>query len=88
MIDFIKNIDMGLAYFITYLTAAGLFWRFVMVPKMENLVYKRTESIQPDSNGSKSLPDIALAVGEMKSDLKHLARRLDKIERNTREKPL
>jgi hypothetical protein len=54
----------------------------MLIPKIENTIYKRTEQIQPDANGGKSLPDIAILLGELKSDIKHINIKIAKIEKN------
>jgi len=80
--DFIETLDTGLALFISGFTLLGLFYRFMLIPKIENTIYKRTEQIQPDANGGKSLPDIAILLGELKSDIKHINIKIAKIEKN------
>jgi len=80
--DYLEKIDTGLALFISGFTILGLFYKFMLIPKIENTIYKRTEQIQPDANGGKSLPDIAVLLGELKSDVKHIERRILKIEKN------
>lgn len=81
MIDYIKQIDTGLALFISGFTLLGFFYKFILIPKIENTIYKRTDLIQPDSNGGRSLPDIALLLGELKSDIKHIDKRVAGIEK-------
>lgn len=62
-------------------TLLSLVFKFLIMPNVYTHIDKRTEQIQPDANGGKSLPDIALLLGELKSDLKHIDIRVGKIEK-------
>lgn len=62
-------------------TLLSLIFKFLIMPNVYTHIDKRTEQIQPDANGGKSLPDIALLLGELKADLKHIDNRVKKIEK-------
>lgn len=63
------------------LTLFSLILKFLIMPNVFKHIDKRTEQIQPDANGGRSLPDIALLLGELKSDVKHIDKRVASIEK-------
>jgi ABC-type phosphate transport system permease subunit len=66
----------------------GFIFKFLVWPFIRNYIDKRTDQIQPDSNGGKSLPDIALMLGELKGQMGSLLYRIEIIEKNTASKRL
>jgi hypothetical protein len=64
----------------------GFIVKFVVWPFIRNYIDSRTSMIQPDSNGGKSLPDIALMLGELKGQINSLLYRIENIEKNTASK--
>ena len=52
---------------------------FVLVP-LKRLIKEMTYPIQPDANGGKSLPDIALGIEAIKYRISRLEDRLDKLD--------
>jgi hypothetical protein len=61
----------------------GFILKFRTWPYIKNYIDERTSQIQPNANGGKSLPDIALMLGELKGQLGHLLHRIEVIEENT-----
>lgn len=53
---------------------------FVLVP-LKRLIKEMTYPIQPDANGGKSLPDIALGIEAIKYRISRLEQRLDTLEK-------
>ena len=66
----------------------GFIIKFIAWPFIRNYIDNRTSQIQPDSNGGKSLPDIALMLGELKGQMGSLLYRVEIIEKNTAGKRL
>ena len=52
---------------------------FVLVP-LKRLIKEMTYPIQPDANGGKSLPDIALGIEAIKYRISRLEERLDRLD--------
>ena len=61
----------------------GFIFKFLVWPFIRNYIDKRTDQIQSDSNGGRSLPDIALMLGELKGQIGTLIHRIEVIEENT-----
>ena len=61
----------------------GFISKFLVWPFIRNYIDKRTDQIQSDSNGGRSLPDIALMLGELKGQIGTLIHRIEVIEENT-----
>jgi hypothetical protein len=61
----------------------GFISKFLVWPFIRNYIDKRTDLIQSDSNGGRSLPDIALMLGELKGQIGTLIHRIEVIEENT-----
>lgn len=52
---------------------------FVLVP-LKRLIKDMTYPIQPEANGGKSLPDIALGIEAIKFRIDRLERRIDQLD--------
>ena len=52
---------------------------FVLVP-LKRLIKDLTYPIQPEANGGKSLPDIALGIEAIKFRIDRLERRIDQLD--------
>jgi hypothetical protein len=61
----------------------GFIIKFRTWPYIKAYIDERTNLIQINSNGGKSLPDIALMLGELKGQIGHLLHRIEVIEENT-----
>ena len=66
----------------------GFIIKVIAWPFIRSYIDSRTSQIQPDSNGGKSLPDIALMLGELKGQMGSLLYRVEIIEKNTASKRL
>jgi hypothetical protein len=66
----------------------GFIIKFIAWPYIKKYIDSRTSQIQPDANGGKSLPDIALMLGELKGQMGSLLYRVEIIEKNTAGKRL
>ena len=61
----------------------GVILKFRTWPYIKDYIDQRTNQIQSNSNGGKSLPDIALMLGELKGQIGTLIHRIEVIEENT-----
>ena len=61
----------------------GVILKFRTWPYIKAYIDERTNQIQINSNGGKSLPDIALMLGELKGQIGTLIHRIEVIEENT-----
>lgn len=62
------------------LMLGGLIIRWFVVPPLKNMIRERTEPIQPNANGGKSLPDVALMLGRLSGQLDALTDRIESLE--------
>lgn len=58
----------------------GFVIRWFVVPPLKNMIAERTAPIQPDANGGKSLPDVALMLGRLSGQIDALTDRLEALE--------
>lgn len=54
--------------------------KFLIVTPLKNFIHEQTYPIQPNSNGGKSLPDVAKTVVEIKVGLENLTNQIDRVE--------
>jgi F0F1-type ATP synthase membrane subunit b/b' len=54
--------------------------KYVVVKPIQNYIDLRTHQIQPNSNGGKSLPDIALGIQRVERKVESLNKRVDALE--------
>lgn len=59
------------------LTVVG---RVLIVTPLKNFIHEQTYPIQPNSNGGKSLPDVAKTVIEIKACVEALTHQIDRVE--------
>lgn len=69
------------------ITACGVLFgaivNWVFVKPIKTYIDLKTYPIQPNSNGGRSLPDVALGIEAIKLRLDRMERRIEKIENNT-----
>ena len=58
----------------------GLLGRYLVLIPLKNYIKELTYPIQPNANGGKSLPDVALGVEAIKLRIDGLERRIMRIE--------
>jgi len=58
----------------------GLVIRWFVVPPLEKMISEKTEQIQPNANGGKSLPDVALMLGRLSQQIDTMDKRLSAVE--------
>jgi hypothetical protein len=68
------------AAFTAFLVLGGFLIRWLVVPPLEKKIDEKTAQIQPNSNGGKSLPDIAIMVGRLSEQIRQLDDRLRSVE--------
>jgi hypothetical protein len=62
------------------LALVGALFRFIVLLPLKAFIKEQTYPIQPTSNGSRSLPDIALGIEAIKLRLDSIERRVIKLE--------
>lgn len=58
----------------------GYVIRWFVVPPLEKMISEKTEQIQPNANGGKSLPDVALMLGRLSQQIDTMDKRLSTVE--------
>lgn len=71
---------------IAILTLAGLLYRFLVLNPLKRFIKEQTYPIQPNANGGKSLPDVALGIEAIKLRIDGLERRIMRIETRQEDK--
>jgi hypothetical protein len=59
---------------------ASLLIRWLVVPPLERKIDEKTSQIQINSNGGKSLPDVAIMLGRISEKIDVMDRRLGAVE--------
>jgi hypothetical protein len=58
----------------------GIVIRWFVVPPLEKMINEKTAPIQPNANGGKSLPDVAIMLGRLSQQIDHMDKRLGVVE--------
>lgn len=58
----------------------GLVIRWFVVPPLEKMIIEKTQPIQPNANGGKSLPDVAILLGRLSRQIDDIDERVRAIE--------
>lgn len=58
----------------------GLVIRWFVVPPLEKMIDEKTKPIQPNANGGKSLPDVAMMLGKLSAQIDAIDNRLRVVE--------
>ena len=64
----------------TIILILGILGKVLIVNPLKHYIKDQTSSIQPNSNGGKSLPDVARNVIEIKTCLESLIHQIDRVE--------
>ena len=59
----------------------GILGRYLVLIPLKNYIKEQTYPIQPNANGGRSLPDVALGIEAIKFRIERLERRLDTLEK-------
>lgn len=62
-------------------TLIGVLFRVLVLLPLKAYIKEQTYPIQPNANGGRSLPDIALGIEAIKFRIERLERRLDTLEK-------
>lgn len=62
-------------------TLLGVLFRVLVLLPLKAYIKEQTYPIQPNANGGRSLPDIALGIEAIKFRIERLERRLDTLEK-------
>lgn len=58
----------------------GFVIRWFVVPPLERMIDEKTKPIQPNANGGKSLPDVAILLGKLSAQIDDIDARLRTVE--------
>ena len=57
----------------------------MIVKPLDRRIIEKTQQIQPDANGGKSLADVALGIARVERKIENVIKRVDKLEKNAAE---
>lgn len=64
----------------TLIVLVGILGRVLVINPLKHFIKEQTYPIQPNSNGGKSLPDVAKNVIEIKVAVQALTNQIDRVE--------
>jgi F0F1-type ATP synthase membrane subunit b/b' len=67
------------------LTFLLLVMKYMIVKPLDRRIIEKTQQIQPDANGGKSLADVALGIARVERKIENVIKRVDKLEKNAAE---
>ena len=73
------------AAFTAIFTLFILIVKYMVVRPLDRRIIEKTQQIQPDANGGKSLADVALGIARVERKIENVIKRVDKLEKNAAE---
>lgn len=70
------------AAFTAIFTLFILIVKYMVVRPLDRRIIEKTQQIQPDANGGKSLADVALGIARVERKIENVIKRVDKLEKN------